>query len=89
MALGVSVKAKFTNISLHLNKGDGFVLYTDGVTEAMNSSSELYGTERFRAFLNNQKMEPCEMVENLKKELDAYRGDFEQSDDITVLAFVA
>ena len=89
MALGVSVKAKFTNISLHLNKGDGFVLYTDGVTEAMNSSSELYGTERFRVFLNNQKMEPCEMVENLKKELDAYRGDFEQSDDITVLAFVA
>ena len=89
VALGISQKAKYANVSLQLNKGDCFLMYTDGVTEAMNWNNEQYGEKRLKEFLDDIPAEPKNVVEALRDELADYRKDFPQSDDITILMFKA
>src|SRR5574344_1725679 len=71
-----------------LNPGDKIFLYTDGVTEATSSAKELYGQSRLEKVLNAHKdassTEICRLV---KEDVDAFVGDAEQFDDITMLAF--
>ena len=40
------VDSSYSSREISFNKGDIFILYTDGVTEAMNLRRELYGEER-------------------------------------------
>lgn len=89
VALGISMKAKYANVSLQLNKGDSILLYTDGVTEAMNWNNEQYGEKRLKEFLDEIPDEPQQVVEGLRDELADYRKDFPQSDDITMLMLKA
>lgn len=78
---------RYEQAELLLRRGDRVYLYTDGVTEAINTRSELFGEERLRAVMN-EKREP--KLENLlllvKKEIDGFVGGAEQFDDITMLA---
>ena len=72
-----------------LTPGDRFFLYTDGVTEALNEESELYGEERLLSCLNQAATKEL----SLEKLLAAVRDSLaehvktaEQSDDITMMA---
>ena len=58
---------------------------TDGVTEAQNSSNELYGENRLIEFLSNQPNNPRNILNNLKTELKTFAGTSPQSDDITMI----
>ena len=72
--------------TLTLEKGDALVMYTDGVTEAMNIDYKQFGEERLKDTLEDVAMHNCqEMVEAIKSDVAAFAGDAEQSDDITVL----
>lgn len=84
-ALGVSPKAKFTAVSLQMNLGDSFIMYTDGVTEAMNSDREQFGETRLKEFLDSHDIDPKNTVEDLRTALSEYAGSYPQSDDITML----
>ena len=72
---------------IQLWPGDELFLYTDGVTEATNLNSELFGEARLRDTLNrisDDSVESgCRMV---KREIDRFVGNAEQFDDITMLA---
>ena len=46
MALGLFEDAEFTDESLQLSGGEGILLYTDGVTEAVNPQHAFFGTDR-------------------------------------------
>lgn len=46
LPLGVLSDVAFSNNVLELNPGDAVVLYTDGISEAMNAAGELFGTQR-------------------------------------------
>ena len=74
---------------LSLCPGDIVFLYTDGVTEAQNAESELFGEERLLNALNAipeyDSME--EICRHVKKNVDTFVGDAAQFDDITMLAF--
>ena len=71
---------------LKLNPGDRLFLYTDGVPEATNSESELYGEERLLDFMNrNSGAEATALLPNLKSDIDSFVGDAPQFDDITML----
>lgn len=87
MALGVSPKAKYKAVSLQLMPGDSFFMYTDGVTEAMNTEHQQFGEERLKEFLESRNGEPSEIVQLLRAELSRYAGDCPQSDDITMVMF--
>ena len=72
--------------SLQLEPGDKLFQYTDGVTEATNSRSELYGMERLEAVLNrNAAAAPDELLPKVKADIDAFVGGAPQFDDITML----
>lgn len=72
---------------LHLEPGDIIYLYTDGITEATNSSNELYGEERLQKALNSRDFESMkELCKFVKDDVDAFVGDAPQFDDITMLA---
>jgi sigma-B regulation protein RsbU (phosphoserine phosphatase) len=63
-------------------------LYTDGVPEATNEFSELYGESRLLTFMNkNLEVEPTKLLPKLKKDIDKFVGKAPQFDDITMLMF--
>lgn len=73
--------------TLRLREGDVLLIYTDGITEAMNSHRERFGDERFLSTIRkfgNLSIEP--MVDKLKDEIASFTGGFQQSDDITMVA---
>ncbi|MPN27947.1 hypothetical protein SDC9_175381 [bioreactor metagenome] len=62
-------------------------MYTDGVTEAMNSRQQLFGEERLLQIFNQDTHASVStMIQSVIEGLDTYVESFEQSDDITVLA---
>ena len=70
-----------------LNDGDTFVLFSDGVTEAMNSAEEFYGDERLLAALAaTSGASPADIVSRVLADVRAFADGAKQSDDITVLA---
>ena len=73
---------------LQLHAGDRLFLYTDGVPEATNAASELYGEDRLLAFMNrNAVVKATDLLPALKADIDAFVGEAPQFDDITMLMF--
>ncbi|MBQ9390331.1 MAG: SpoIIE family protein phosphatase [Synergistaceae bacterium] len=78
---------KFKQYEFKLNKGDELYLYTDGVAEATNSNSELYGTDRMIEALNGTVgMSVKDILITMKKSVDDFTGDAPQFDDITMMS---
>ena len=78
---------EYHGATLQLDHGDSLVMFTDGVTEAMNALNEEFGEERLEDTLAEVTMHNCQqIVEAIKADVAAFVGDAEQSDDITVLA---
>lgn len=72
--------------SMMLEPGDKVFQYTDGVTEATNSSNELYGMDRLGTILNKVKEgTPHEILPAVKKDIDEFVAEAPQFDDITML----
>jgi len=74
---------KYRSGRCKLEKGDSLFLYTDGVTEAMNTASELYGEARLEAALRKASRL---FVSEISTSVAAFTVGAEQSDDITMLA---
>lgn len=87
MPLGVFEDAKFGQRQLDLKPGETLLIYTDGVTEAMNPKRELFGEERFKGVLRGQAcLSPEALTQRVVAEVARYAGGAEPSDDITLLA---
>ncbi len=92
MALGFDTGMVFNRqIQQHelgLRPGDRVVLYTDGVTDAVNRRGEKFGEKRLYRFIKeNAWMSSKEFLSELIAELDDFRGRAEQVDDITLVTF--
>jgi serine phosphatase RsbU (regulator of sigma subunit) len=75
--------------TLKMEQGDQLILYTDGVTEAMNSQNVQYSNERLDdIFSHNGKHNSKESVDAIIKDIQNFRGQAEQSDDITILSVI-
>ena len=62
-------------------------LYTDGLTEAMNSQHKQFGLERMKEVLrNNNNLLPKEILEKATVAVRSFVKDAEQSDDLTMMA---
>jgi sigma-B regulation protein RsbU (phosphoserine phosphatase) len=73
--------------NLLLNNGDLLLMYTDGVTEAMNAEGKLFSEKRLADFLTPQSFVSVEaMVDNTVAVVEEFQGQADQADDITVLA---
>ena len=86
-ALGLIVRKPYLEDTLQLNPGDKLYMYTDGVNEAMNSSSEKFGNDRMMDILRGTQTMDCrQTVDCMREGIRNFVGDAEQSDDITMLA---
>jgi sigma-B regulation protein RsbU (phosphoserine phosphatase) len=73
--------------SVQLAKGDALVMFTDGVTEAMDSECREFGEERLESTLAAVTSYSCQqIIEAVRADVATFVGEAEQSDDITVLA---
>ena len=78
--------ARYREYELDLNEGDRLFVYTDGVPEATNADTVLYGTDRMLHALNEAKDRSCcELLASLHRDVDAFVGAADQFDDITML----
>ncbi len=77
---------KYREQTLTLKKGNRLFLYTDGVTEAENSTHALFGEERLAACLAHASTKaPDEILSDVKTAIQAHVSGAEQFDDITML----
>ena len=78
---------KYRKNELQLVPGDKLYLYTDGVTEATDNNTELYGEQRLLDFVNSlENIEPESLCKLIKDDVDKFVGTAPQFDDITMLA---
>jgi serine phosphatase RsbU (regulator of sigma subunit) len=70
---------------IELHNDDIFIMYTDGVTEAMNSEGELFGLQRLINLVQNSK-DLKDIYENILKEIKEFSSE-NQNDDITFILF--
>jgi sigma-B regulation protein RsbU (phosphoserine phosphatase) len=76
-----------TRETLTLEPGDTFVLFSDGVSEAMSVSDDFYGEERLLGVLGGTGgTTAAETVTRVLSDVRAFAAGAKQSDDITVLA---
>jgi sigma-B regulation protein RsbU (phosphoserine phosphatase) len=67
--------------------GGMLLLYTDGVTEAMDMGRTLFGLERLQAVVRGQGgLAPERLCERVWQALTAFRGEAPQADDVTMVA---
>lgn len=87
MALGVVPNAKYSSKRLLLEPGDSILLYTDGVTEALNPQQQLFSEERLHACVTRSQHQPLsEIISTVRSEIAAHAQHEPKSDDITMLA---
>ena len=78
---------QYSQESLQLEPGDTLLLYTDGVTEAINTEDKEYGEGRLEKQLAQCSNLSCqEIIDKVKEDVKAFAGEAEQSDDITLFA---
>ncbi len=70
--------------------GDALLLYTDGVTEAMNRRQEEFGSERLLAALDgSHSIGPEEILDRVSRAVELFADGAPQADDLTLLALRA
>ncbi|MBE6470123.1 MAG: hypothetical protein E7000_00225 [Coriobacteriaceae bacterium] len=85
--LGMFDGLPYRTFSLDCRPGEQLLLFTDGVTEAMDAAEEQYGEARLEALAKgNVSLHPRALVEAVRRDVAAFAGDAEQSDDITILS---
>ena len=86
IALGIVSDLAYRQNSVVLDHGDTLVLYTDGVTEAMNGEGEQFGIERLRkVFSNRAPKDANEAAHKIFEAVNTFADGAAQSDDITCL----
>ncbi len=90
LGLGILRDKNFSNYleesTIHYEKGDIMVIYTDGITEAKNYKKEEFGYDQLRLSLEkNSDKTPQEISNAIIKELYAFAGDEDLNDDYTLL----
>lgn len=87
MPLGVFDDAKFGERELQLKPGETLLVYTDGVTEAMNEARDLFGEDRLLEAVTRQAGRTAEkLTERVVEKVEDFVREAERSDDITLLA---
>ncbi|HWQ66447.1 MAG TPA: SpoIIE family protein phosphatase [Methanospirillum sp.] len=85
-AIGVMPDIEYSSGHVDLISGDLLVLYTDGVTEAVDANLEMFGEEKLYEILRkNSSLPSQEILEKIFKEVEIFAGDRPQEDDITLI----
>lgn len=85
--LGIMEEAVYRTARTVLSPGETLLVYTDGVTEAMDADDRLFGSGRLLDLLAGRAGQSPQAIDDaVMQAVGAYAGDAPQADDITVLA---
>lgn len=86
MLVGVEAGADYAQRELALQPGDFILLYTDGITEAINAAEEEFGLERVRRVVEQTRHSTAaEIASALQEALGTFTASLDPFDDITLL----
>ena len=84
--VGLVPEAEYTASRLKLEPGDTLVLFSDGVTEAMDPDEQLFGITRLREVLTGQTECPLDQLEKcILESVENFTRGASQADDLTLL----
>jgi serine phosphatase RsbU (regulator of sigma subunit) len=84
--VGLVPEAEYTAACLKLEPGDTLVLFSDGVTEAMDPDEQLFGVPRLKQVLTGQMECPLEQLQKCVLEsVENFARGAHQADDLTLL----
>jgi sigma-B regulation protein RsbU (phosphoserine phosphatase) len=86
MALGMLPEAIFSEQRVDLADGDALIVFSDGLTEAMNGSEEFFGDERVRALLPTLAgLAARDIGARVIAAVDEFVGDARPHDDLSLV----
>ena len=84
--VGLVPEAEYTAVCLKLEPGDTLVLFSDGVTEAMDPDEQMFGTARLKQLLTGQPECPLDHLQKCVLEgVENFARGAHQADDLTLL----
>ncbi len=84
--LGMFGSSRYTVDRLQMEAGDSLILYTDGISEAVNSSGVEYGASRLSSVASERHgWVPQELAAACMKDVKTFSGAAKQSDDQTLM----
>lgn len=85
--IGVIEGFPFESVTRSISPGETIVIYTDGVSEAMNPQNELYGMDKLREFVRKGGSNPALLGVSVREDVRKFANGREQNDDITLMVF--
>jgi len=88
IAAGLFQNFPYEEETLQLKRGSRLVIYTDGVSEAENSSKDQYGEQRMLDFADSRSASESSQnfISAFSSDVTAFTAGAEQNDDITILS---
>ena len=84
--VGLVPEAEYTAVQIKLEPGDTLVLFSDGVTEAMDPDEQMFGVPRLREVLTGQTECPLDQLEKcILEAVENFTRGASQADDLTLL----
>ena len=69
-----------------IGAGDLAVLFTDGITEAMNEEADMFGEERLSRLIQEHfALPPTALLDRVLQDVEAFVGTADQHDDMTMV----
>ena len=84
--VGLVPEAEYTAVCVRLEPGDTLVLFSDGVTEAMDPAEQLFGVPRLKEVLTGHMQTPLDELQRVVLEsVENFARGASQADDLTLL----
>jgi sigma-B regulation protein RsbU (phosphoserine phosphatase) len=88
LPMGIETPQEFEEITIPVRRGDLLALYTDGITEAMSPTHELFGVDRLdRVLLSCTSNTAQEIVGCIRESIDQFTHGAPAKDDQTLIVF--
>jgi sigma-B regulation protein RsbU (phosphoserine phosphatase) len=85
LPVGLFPSEEFSITELHFEPGDGLVLYSDGVSEAINPSGKEYSADRLQDLIGGRgPVNASRLVAACRDDLTAFRAHAPKTDDVTL-----
>ncbi|MFH1138468.1 MAG: SpoIIE family protein phosphatase [Pseudomonadota bacterium] len=90
ISLGIIENFVFTEDRIKLESGQIVVIGTDGIWEARNQAGEMFGKERLKNVIkNNREKDARDLVDAVIAAVEGFRGEKERGDDVTLAVIKA
>jgi len=86
MLVGVEAEAVYEERQISLQGGDFILMYTDGITEAINTQEQVFGMERLRSVVMELRHRSAEQIaQGIQLAIETFTASMQPFDDITLM----